>query len=139
MAESNHYSLISNWSFQSGEGQKQSSRIGDVIDYVLKNIDKEIHLADLAKLTCLPPASFGQFFKNTTHTSFSHYLKQMRIAKACQLLVETEDPITEIALSCGFQNLSNFNRQFLELKQTTPSQFRKFFLVNKVEQSEFIE
>jgi AraC-like DNA-binding protein len=33
--------------------------------------------------------------------------------------------MTEIALSCGYQNISNFNRQFLRLKRTSPREFRR--------------
>ena len=49
----------------------------------------------------------------------------MRIGRACRLLAENELNVTEIAFACGFENLSNFNRQFLRLKGTSPSQFRK--------------
>ena len=56
-----------------------------------------------------------------------NYVNQMRILKACQLLVDTEAPVTEIANTCGFKSLTNFNQRFSELKQTTPRQFRKHF------------
>jgi AraC-like DNA-binding protein len=42
-------------------------------------------------------------------------------------LAESERPIIEIAAACGYANLSNFNRQFLHLKNTTPRRFRERF------------
>jgi hypothetical protein len=41
-----------------------------------------------------------------------------------RLLAETDMSITEIALSCGYRNISNFNRQFLDLRQISPREFR---------------
>jgi len=52
-------------------------------------------------------------------------LNQLRIGRACRLLAESELSVTEIALACGFANLSNFNRQFARLKQTTPREYRR--------------
>jgi AraC-like DNA-binding protein len=60
--------------------------------------------------------------------SFSEHLKQYRIGKACELLASSAKPIALIAELTGFQNLSNFNRQFKTMKGITPSAFRKQFL-----------
>ncbi len=126
-SESDQNETISTWPFKMRDYQQLSTKTKAVMDYVEKNLDKEIHLSDVAAITHYTPASFSRYFINATRTPFSQYVKQMRILKACQLLVETEDPVPEIANTCGFNSLTNFNRQFSELKQTTPSQFRKKF------------
>ena len=60
------------------------------------------------------------------------YLTRLRIDLACSLLMSDSDrPITEIAFDVGFNNLSNFNRQFLSLKGMPPSQFRTLHLSSK--------
>jgi AraC-like DNA-binding protein len=41
------------------------------------------------------------------------------------MLVETEDQVSNICFNVGFQNLANFNRQFMKLKGLTPTQFRE--------------
>ena len=126
-SESDQNEIISTWPFTMRDYQQLSIKTKAVMDYVEKNLDKDIPLSDVAAITHHTPASFSRHFINVTRTPFSQYVKQMRILKACQLLLDTEDPVTEIAYTCGFKSLTNFNRQFSELKQTTPSQFRKNF------------
>ena len=41
------------------------------------------------------------------------------------MLLETDLPVTEIAFACGFNNLSNFNRQFRRLKEVAPRDYRR--------------
>ena len=56
---------------------------------------------------------------------FKSYLMNIRIGYACRLLIEATQDISEIAYDSGFENLSNFNRQFKKIKGVTPSQFQK--------------
>ena len=53
---------------------------------------------------------------------------EIRIGYACRLLVEDKLTVSEICYRCGFNNLSNFNRQFKSLMQTTPVAFQKHYL-----------
>ena len=58
--------------------------------------------------------------------SLVQYVKRLRINLACQILMSSERPsITDVCLEVGFNNLSNFNRQFLAEKGMPPSQFRR--------------
>ena len=60
---------------------------------------------------------------------FKDYLLNVRVGYACKLLTEGIMNISEIAYDSGFENLSNFNRQFKKIKNITPSQFQKQFSV----------
>ena len=53
------------------------------------------------------------------------YVIQFRLRKAAELLQHSTLPVLEIATQSGFNNLSNFNRQFKKYYQITPSQYRK--------------
>jgi len=68
---------------------------------------------------------FGRLFKRSTGTSFPGYVNQMRVTHACQLLMQTNRYVTSICYAAGFNNVANFNRQFLALKGVTPSEFRR--------------
>lgn len=68
---------------------------------------------------------FMAVFKQHAGTSCTEFIIQVRLNKACDLLMNTSDPILEIATAVGFNNLSNFNRQFKRYYELTPSQYRK--------------
>ena len=63
--------------------------------------------------------------------SLVQYVKRLRINLACQILMSDEQaPITDICFEVGYNNVSNFNRQFLVEKGMTPSRFRQLLLDN---------
>jgi AraC-like DNA-binding protein len=63
--------------------------------------------------------------------SLVQYVKRLRINLACQILMSDEQAaITDICFEVGFNNLSNFNRQFLAEKGMPPSQFRRLLVEN---------
>ena len=61
---------------------------------------------------------------------FVQYVNRMRINLACQLLMDDGLSVTEICYKVGFNNLSNFNRQFLLTKNMSPSKFRRYQNLN---------
>jgi AraC-like DNA-binding protein len=63
--------------------------------------------------------------------SLVQYVKRLRINLACQILMSDEQaPITDICFEVGYNNLSNFNRQFLAEKGMTPTRFRRLLVDN---------
>jgi AraC-like DNA-binding protein len=73
----------------------------------------------------LSEGAFSRFFRAHAGKTFPEFINELRVGRACRLLAESELSITEVAFACGFANLSNFNRQFLRLKQVTPRAFRR--------------
>ncbi|WP_126971772.1 AraC family transcriptional regulator [Gynurincola endophyticus] len=101
-----------------------SRRIEKVMQYLQSNYDKNVQLSDCAKLVNMADVSFSRFFKNKTGMSFIDTLIQIRIGKASRSLIDTHQTVSEIAYNCGFNNISNFNRKFKQLKNITPAEFR---------------
>ena len=64
-------------------------------------------------------------FKKVTGTTVIGYLMQVRIDKACRLLANENMTASETALSVGYTNISNFNRQFRQLTGSTPKEYKK--------------
>jgi AraC-like DNA-binding protein/quercetin dioxygenase-like cupin family protein len=79
----------------------------------------------VARLAGVSTAAFSRFFKANFNRGYRAYLAEMRVADACRLLADSDRPVMDIALSCGFANLANFNRRFKQVKGTTPSAFRR--------------
>jgi AraC-like DNA-binding protein len=102
-------------------------RVNKVAQYIQSHLEETIYLENLAELVHLSPGAFSRFFKARTGKTVPGFINELRIGRACRLLAETDYPITEIAFSCGFPNLANFNRQFLRLKVMPPREWRRQF------------
>jgi AraC-like DNA-binding protein len=105
--------------------QKESERLNNIYQYILKNFYNEIKLETLAALAHMKPHSFCRFFKSRTKKTLSRFLLEVRVSHACKLLSETDTSISEVCYDSGFNNFSNFNRHFKEITKITPSEFRK--------------
>jgi len=68
---------------------------------------------------------FSRYFRKETGNSFTDFVNQIRVSKACQLLTETDKYISTICYEVGFNTVANFNRRFSELRGMTPTEFRK--------------
>lgn len=104
-----------------------STAMNEVLDFVGRNVTGELKEADLAKLNGQSLSAFSRSFRKHTGLTFVQFVNAMRIELACQHLTQDDLTITEIGYEIGFNNLSNFNRQFLLLKGMPPSRFRTLY------------
>ena len=104
--------------------QSKSRRINKVCKYIEDNISQKISLSEAAELVNMSDSAFSHFFKKQTSISFITYVNNLRIAKACELLANTELSASEICYDCGFNNKSNFIRLFTKRKNMTPIEYR---------------
>ena len=106
--------------------KNHGSRLQLVYEYVINNFQEEITLKKVADLVHLSPNAFCRFFKQRSNKSFFTFLKEIRIAHACQLLRDSDElPISEIAAQCGFTTKSNFKKHFKTVKGCSPTNFKK--------------
>jgi AraC-like DNA-binding protein len=98
--------------------------IDRILSYLHAHYREEISVADLASRAHVSASSFHRLFKRHVRMPLSAYLAQLRIGKACSLLMNTEIPISIVASEAGYYNYANFVRQFEKLKGMTPRQFR---------------
>lgn len=109
-----------------------SRRLEKAFDYMHNNYQKEISLKDLAKLANMTEESFSRFIKKRTGNTFINSLNEIRLGHASRMLIDTSHTVTEISYSCGFNNISNFNRLFKKKKHCTPKEFRENFSGNRI-------
>ncbi len=102
--------------------------IDRVKNWILHNLDQVIRLEDVAKVARMSPKSFSRFFKKNTGKAFIQYINELRVGLACRKLMQSEASVAEICYASGFNNLSNFNRQFKDRKGMSPKEFRKQYL-----------
>ncbi len=102
-----------------------SEMINKAIDFLIHNLTEDIRLSEVARSCGMSDSAFSRFFKKNTGHGFVRYMNRMRVNRACMLLTETTLPVTDICFESGFNNLSNFNRQFLSFCGVTPSEYRR--------------
>ena len=102
-----------------------SRRVLKVKNFINENYMREIRLADMAGIAGMSPSAFSRFFKLHTGRNLTDYIIDMRLGFASRQLVDSTKSIAEISYSCGFNNLSNFNRIFRKKKGCSPSEFRE--------------
>jgi AraC-like DNA-binding protein len=129
LAESKDLEQISNSNLE-GFNDKESERLAKVFEYLYSNYMNEIKLADIAKLTNMAETSFSRFFIQRTKKSLSEFLMEIRLHNACKMLQKNNLNISEIGYQNGFNNLSNFNRQFKKHYLHSPREYRSQFLEN---------
>lgn len=101
---------------------KNKTRLENIFTYVEHHYDKEINIEDVAKLANLTLPAFCNFFKKATQITFTEFVNRYRINKAC-LLITQDKTISECSYSCGFNNVTYFNRMFKKYTNKTPSEF----------------
>jgi AraC-like DNA-binding protein len=111
-----------------GYNEKESKRLCSVFDWVAANFEKEIRLSEAAEIAQMNENAFSRFFSLRTRKTFSGFVQELRLKKAAKLLVENDMTITQVCYDCGYNNVSNFNRQFLTHYQMNPMKYRKTFL-----------
>lgn len=125
LAQSRSCRTIASAGFSASLTSYEQERISRICQFIDENYHHSIRLGDAAKLAHMSEGAFSRFFRTHIGKTFPAFVNDLRIGRACRLLTETEMNVTEIALSCGYRNLSNFNRQFLQLKKGSPSEFRR--------------
>lgn len=95
------------------------------IRHVEANYAKAIALEGLARLAGMSLSTFKRSFKEVTGLSPIDYLLQVRLARACHLLRDSDRTVTEAALAAGFNDSNYFSRQFRARMGLTPREWRE--------------
>ena len=99
--------------------------LNHVLHHIARNLTSDLRESELAELSGFHASTFSRAFQRQTGLTFVRYVNHLRINRACEMLVGSERRIADICFEVGFNNLSNFNRQFQALKHMTPRAFRR--------------
>ena len=99
--------------------------IKDAREFVQKNMDRELSVAEIAASVHFSAPYFSKIFKEATGFSPYDYLTNVRIEQAKKLLIQTSFPISLIACRVGFQSTENFIYCFKKRTGISPLKFRK--------------
>lgn len=123
--------LIKNYStqpirFKNYSGGLSSIKLKQAIEYINNHLAGKIQLQDIARELEISQYYFSRLFRKSIGISPHRYIIQKRIEKVKQLLTNTQLPLAEIALECGFSSQSQMTMHFKKLTGTTPNKYRNF-------------
>jgi AraC-like DNA-binding protein len=127
LAMSDEYQFLASHDFAPALPAANETRIDRVCTWINQHYAEEITLSEAAALVSMSVSAFSRFFKRALGKSFTDYVTELRLSHVCKRILETDLSISEAAFQSGFNNLSNFNRRFLERKNVSPRVFRQSY------------
>jgi AraC-like DNA-binding protein len=124
ISNSKEYQCLASEGYANSYSQKDVKRMDKVYKYVMEHFTEDIMLDDIASIANLTPTAFCKFFKIKTKKTFSNFVNEVRIGYACKLLCDENFSISQICFKCGFNNLTNFNKNFKHFTKMVPSEYK---------------
>jgi AraC-like DNA-binding protein len=117
---------LSSFIYDKKYSDNEGARMRNVFEFTMNNFENDISLDAISEVANMTKNAFCKYFKKRTNKTYVQFLNELRIENACKLLLSNNDhSIVEIAELSGYNNISNFNRQFKVFKNVSPSKFRK--------------
>lgn len=127
LSHSTEYHPLTSPDYSNTMKPSETKRMQVVHHFVMENFRETISLNEVADQVGMSPSAFSRYFKLHANKTFSEFITEIRVGQACKLLMEDNLNVTQISYDCGFQTQSNFNRQFRQVTNLTPSQYKKTY------------
>jgi len=128
VSQTKEFNYISHTEYTGPFNENETDRMNKVYEYALKNFRKRISLPELSAILFMTPTSFSRYFSIRNNKTFSRFITELRVKHACKLLMETDLPISTISYDCGFNTLSNLNKQFKDVMLKKPSDYKNEYM-----------
>ena len=125
LKRSEDYRLLSSEQTVGLAPEDARAAINKIVEYVNESYAEPMSVAEVAARVNMSESSFSRYFSKATDSTFTAFVNRVRVHKACQLLMHSDQQISSICYAVGFNNVANFNRRFREVKGVTPSEFRR--------------
>ncbi len=116
--------LLNQTKFEVKKTEEQSRVLHRMLSLVEQKFAQECSLLSIAGELQYDYSYLSKLFIQKMHMSFTEYLNQYRISKACYMILNTQRPIGEIAAECGYRNLRTFHRNFKMIAGMSPKAYR---------------
>src|SRR5207245_3379718 len=119
-----HLSILSNQLVVRRENN-ESTNMTRARKFIEDHQAEPLSLGRIAQVANISRHYFCKMFKKATGINFTDYLSRVRVEKSKTLLLNPNSRISEVAFACGFQSMTNFNREFKRIVRRSPTQFRE--------------
>lgn len=106
--------------------EKDREIVFNLINYINTDYSEELKIEDVAKKYSITELKVNKLLLSYVDRNFSTYLNHIRINRACEFLVNTNESIIDICFKVGYNNIKTFNNNFTKNKNMTPTQFREY-------------
>lgn len=111
---------------EAGKGRKgDDERIKAMMVYVHGHYGETITVEQLAACAMVSRRGCFRLFQENLHMTPMEYIRSYRLQKACRMLAEGREPVTEIGAACGLGSSSYFGKVFREAFGCSPGEYRK--------------
>jgi AraC-like DNA-binding protein len=100
-------------------------RMAKIYNFMTRHYNHRITLSEVSSVAGMNPSAFCRYFKQKTGKTFAQFVSELRISYACKFLRHGFQTVARISDESGFNNLSNFNRQFKRIIGKSPSEYRE--------------
>lgn len=119
--------------------EKEKSLSYEVITYIYDNYWENIKIQDVASRFNTTVIELNRILLFQVEKNFDDFLNFLRINKSCELMLTTNYPVIDIAIMVGYNNVKTFNRNFIKIKNMTPTAFRNKILFQKGSETIMVE
>lgn len=129
--------IADNYFHDTIRGQDQMQHMTGALRFVVRNktltdalllmesaLEFPIPMNEIAKRVNISLRQLDRIFQTNLNTSPSKYYRELRLLRASEMLKQTDLPISEIALGCGFQSVTHFSKYFKQHFNDTPRKYR---------------
>jgi AraC-like DNA-binding protein len=102
-------------------------RMVKIYEFSTQSYNRKISILEVASVAGMNTTAFCRYFRKKTGKTFAEFINELRISYACKLLRHGNQTVEFVCFESGFNNISNFNRQFKSEIGKSPSAYRKFF------------
>lgn len=101
------------------------TRTRTMLQFIRNNYTRKIDLDEIAESALISQRECFRCFKQTLGITPNHYLQNFRVRMAARALLETDDPVADISMQCGFSSTSYFGKTFQKYMNCSPTEYRQ--------------
>ena len=125
------YKLLTEYDYSLGMSELETNTTATrVYRYLIEHFKRELSLKEIALNVNQNPTSLCRYYKRNTKKSVFETLIEIRIDYACKLLQNSDFTVSQVAYESGYDNLSNFNKQFKKIMGMPPRQYRDLAVIS---------